>query len=345
MARNLSRRDFLKIGGLAAGSLAFNPFQPEREEQPRSRVVRVTIRAISIYQQPSFESRIVGQRFRDELLPIYYPVQADDGPLHNRRWYRVWGGYAHSAHLQRVEVRYNFPLREIPETGQLCEVTVPFSQSFRYTNTYGWQPAYRLYFSSTHWATSIDEGPDGDIWYQITDELWPIDYHVPASHLRAIPDDELTPLSPEVPDSEKRIEVDLARQLVTAFEGDQAVRQAIVSTGLRSTGRSTNGIPTDTPLGRFNLQVKLPSKHMGQGRLTDDLEDYVLPGVPWTSFFHPTGVAFHGTYWHDNFGTRMSHGCVNMRNEDAKWLFRWSSPVNEPHSWERRGFGTSVLVF
>jgi lipoprotein-anchoring transpeptidase ErfK/SrfK len=40
-------------------------------------------------------------------------------------------------------------------------------------------------------------------------------------------------------------------------------------------------------------------------------------------FFHTTGVSFHGTYWHDNFGAPMSQGCVNMRIADARWLFRW----------------------
>ena len=41
---------------------------------------------------------------------------------------------------------------------------------------------------------------------------------------------------------------------------------------------------------------------------------YELPGVPWVSYFTGNGVAFHGTYWHDNFGSPTSHGCLNMRN-------------------------------
>ncbi len=70
---------------------------------------------------------------------------------------------------------------------------------------------------------------------------------------------------------------------------------------------------------------------MGDGNLTSDIEAYELPGVPWTSFFEPeTGVAFHGTYWHNNFGIPMSHGCVNMRTHEAKWLFRWATPVSSP---------------
>ncbi|NIV94533.1 L,D-transpeptidase family protein, partial [candidate division KSB1 bacterium] len=47
-------------------------------------------------------------------------------------------------------------------------------------------------------------------------------------------------------------------------------------------------------------------------------------------FFVETGVALHGTYWHNNFGWPMSRGCVNLRTEDAKWLFRWTVPKSEP---------------
>jgi hypothetical protein len=85
---------------------------------------------------------------------------------------------------------------------------------------------------------------------------------------------------------------------------------------------------------------------MGGGTLTDDLEAYVLPGVPWVSFFElETGVAFHGTYWHQNYGITMSSGCVNMRNEDAKWLYLWSLPEVNDENWHHKGFGTKVVVY
>ena len=103
----------------------------------------------------------------------------------------------------------------------------------------------------------------------------------------------------------------------------------------------------DTPTGTFNVFSKMPSKHMGDGHLRSDYnaEDYYeLPGVPWVCFFEETGVATHGTYWHTNFGTRMSHGCVNMRNDEAKWIFRWTTPVAEMDKMESRGMGTRVIV-
>jgi lipoprotein-anchoring transpeptidase ErfK/SrfK len=108
---------------------------------------------------------------------------------------------------------------------------------------------------------------------------------------------------------------------------------------------SNNGVPTKTPRGNFNIEIKMPSKHMGDGKITPDPEAYEFPGVPWDSFFvWDIGVAFHGTYWHDNFGLPMSHGCINMKNEEAKWIYRWSNPVIESGAWEKNGMGTRVIV-
>jgi lipoprotein-anchoring transpeptidase ErfK/SrfK len=262
----------------------------------------------------------------------------------------VWGGYIHSSYLQKVKINYNQAQPEIPETGQLAEVTVPYSQSYTYSQYNGWQVEYRLYYETTHWITGVDQGPDGKAWYQVTDELQPWSYWVPASHLRTISDEELSPISPDIPFNQKRIEVNLARQNLTAFEGDQPVLETRVSTGIPSSRPTSNGIPTATPEGSFNIYSKMPSKHMGDGRLMQgdlNLDAYELVGVPWTMFFHrlDTGYALHGTYWHNNFGWQMSHGCVNMRNADAKWVFRWSMPANHPAEIEKTGFGTQVRIY
>ncbi len=83
---------------------------------------------------------------------------------------------------------------------------------------------------------------------------------------------------------------------------------------------------------------------MGDGNLTDDIRAYELPGVPWVSFFTQTGVALHGTYWHHNYGRRMSHGCVNMVTAEAKWIYRWTIPQADVYEWEKKGYGTQVTV-
>ena len=73
---------------------------------------------------------------------------------------------------------------------------------------------------------------------------------------------------------------------------------------------------TPTVMGEYRIQTKLESARMtGPG--------YDLPDVPWIMYFYQ-GYSFHGTYWHNNFGTPMSHGCINMKTEDAKWLYDWA---------------------
>jgi len=161
--------------------------------------------------------------------------------------------------------------------------------------------------------------------------------------MRVIQPEELAPISPDVPWEAKRIEVNLLDQKLTAYEGDEVVLHTLVSTGIPNMNLPGQ-IPTATPKGRFNIEVKMPSKHMGDGDLTDDIFAYELPGVPWNCFFHETGVATHGTYWHQNYGRKMSHGCVNMTPEEAKWLFRWTFPQSLEEIWEQRGFGTTVWV-
>jgi lipoprotein-anchoring transpeptidase ErfK/SrfK len=73
---------------------------------------------------------------------------------------------------------------------------------------------------------------------------------------------------------------------------------------------------------------------------------YDLPGVPWVSFFTGTGVAFHGTYWHNDYGRPLSRGCVNLRSEDAKFIYRWTKPVVPPETdyLNLPGQGTTVQV-
>ncbi len=357
MPVRISRRDFLKISGLALTSLAFSKDFPRSGEQDSGDIARVTVDEIDLYSGPRDDSTIIGKRYRDQIVHIYYEVQGPNGPAYNPLWYRVWGGYLHSRFLQRVKIQHNSELNSVPESGQLCEVTVPYTTAYQFTPKGGWHPweGERLYYETTHWATGVQAGPDGEPWYQITSELDAyLKYFVPAIHLRAIPDSELSPISADVPDQNKRIEVDLSQQTFRAYEYDQVVRETRISSGLPTSRRlKPSDLPTATPPGRHRIYSKLPTKHMGSVSGNPDAiqaAGFSLPGVPWTSFFlNPGGYALHGTYWHNNFGIQMSHGCINMRNEDAKWLFRWSTPyfktpVESQDDWERRGNGTIVDV-
>lgn len=355
MSYKISRRDFLKLTGLSLAGMAFSPYAPALGLFDDSQLVRVASnglgdKGIPVYSQPTDDadkSYIVRSVFRDDLLHVYEEVNSGT-PGYNPVWHRVWGGFVHRARMQKVQYIYNNPAKSIRETKQVAEVTVPYTQAWRLVGKQ-WQLIYRLYYGTVHWVVGVDEGPDGQPWYRLQDELLEVNYNVPATHLRLIPDDELAPISPEVPFESKRIEVSLNAQSVTCYEYDKVVLQTSISSGLPNGNAGSNGIPTRTPAGDFRVQVKMPSKHMGDGSLAADIEAYELPGVAWVSFFTDQGHAFHGTYWHDNFGVPMSHGCINMRTEEAKWIFRWCLPPApadqiSPLTLDKKGYGTPVKI-
>jgi LysM repeat protein len=105
----------------------------------------------------------------------------------------------------------------------------------------------------------------------------------------------------------RSIIVDLSDQRIYAYENGALVRVVVVSTGLPAT-------PTVT--GTYNVYLRYTSQNMsGPG--------YYLPGVPYVMYFYQ-GYAIHGTYWHSNFGTPMSRGCVNLPTPEAEWFFNWA---------------------
>ena len=117
---------------------------------------------------------------------------------------------------------------------------------------------------------------------------------------------------------ERWIDVDLTFQRITAYEENQPVYSTLISSG-------TWEHPTVT--GLFQVYLRYESQTMNGYRLG---YDYYLPNVPYVMYFY-RDYAIHGTYWHNNFGTPMSHGCVNTPTPDALWLYHWSSygtPVN-----------------
>ena len=349
VSKQISRRDFVNLSALALAGLAFNPFPPYPDEyqEPTDNLGRIT-RDISVFRTPTWpDGETVGYLHRDDIVNLYFEITPSTGPSYNPTWYRIWNGYIHSAYVQKVRVRFNSLVTTLPETGNLCEITVPYSRIYQYAAHTGWVRRSRLYYLSTHWAVGVDAGPDGEPWYRLWDELTREQYHVPAAHLRLIPDAEISPLSPQVPAHEKRIEVSLASQTLNAFEGSALVFSTKISSGLNQRP-DPNDIAWNTPPGTYHIQSKYPSKHMGAGDLAGDGSD--LPGVPWTCFFQsPPGYAFHGAYWHNNFGLQMSHGCINMRTEESKWLFRWTTPtyrtpIESRSDWYQTGYGTLVEV-
>lgn len=147
----------------------------------------------------------------------------------------------------------------------------------------------------------------------------------------------------------KRIEVDLTHQRLYAFEGERKVFDFPVSTG--KWGR--------TPPGRYQIYVKLRYTLMAGGSRALGTY-YYLPNVPFTMYFEGVaedgeriyrrrGYGLHGTYWHNNFGHPMSHGCVNLRTEDAEKLFYWTRPPVGENVWSvyasQDNPGTPIVIY
>lgn len=138
-----------------------------------------------------------------------------------------------------------------------------------------------------------------------------------------------------IPDDARWIHVDLAEQVVVAYEGDRPVFAT-----LTSTGRAGH----ETPTGTFRVQSKHVSGTMDD--LDSGADSYSIEDVPWTMYFEGS-YAIHGAFWHDRFGRPRSHGCVNLAPVDARWIFQWSAPMLGP-GWHglssQPGTGTFVHV-
>jgi hypothetical protein len=318
---HFSRRDFLKFS--ASGALGLFLTESGLDQalgiaSVQARYGRVLMNGLFLYEAPDFGSKQHKAYGKDQVVTISEVVEGEAGNPFNKNWYRIGEeGYTYSGWLQPVETIFNHPVFEIRSEGQVGEITVPYSLSRVYPDTRA-RKFYRLYYETTHWVTgTVVNRQEKSIWYEVYDFHLHDVYFVPSYDMRIVPDEELAPLSPRLPEALKSIHLDLATQTVTAFEGDTPVLIARCSSGAGS---------TRTPLGEFRTYHKGPTVHMtNEG--DDEVGIYDLPGVPWVSFFTGTGIAFHGTYWHNDYGRPRSHGCVNLPSADAKFLYRWTNPV------------------
>jgi lipoprotein-anchoring transpeptidase ErfK/SrfK len=153
-------------------------------------------------------------------------------------------------------------------------------------------------------------------YYGGVDLLW-----ASAEAFRPVTAEDLAPISPEV--ENKRIEVDVTHQVLACFEGNSEVYYCRVATGAKFDMYGNAVDKWSTPVGQHRISRKYVSLQMAGGTTG---APYDLPGIGWTVIFATGGVAIHSTFWHNNFGDPMSHGCVNVAPEDAKWIFRWSQP-------------------
>lgn len=172
---------------------------------------------------------------------------------------------------------------------------------------------------------------DGQHWYKIVfDEFlrYPDrvkgDWYVASDFVRILLDEgDKTSWEDGNASTTKKILVDRGEQKLYAYENGSLFMETDISTGLEL---------TPTPRGTFSVFKKTPSRYM-QGPIPGVADQYYdMPGVPWNLYFTHGGAVIHGAYWHDSFGSAYSHGCVNLRPEDAKALYSWAE------------LGTEVIV-
>jgi len=346
--RPVSRRGFLKLAGLGLSAMALHPtpsrlgiqqnYKPVRlPDFPQADLLGRNCTAdtnlsggkIELKTRPDVYSDKVRDIFRDEVFPWLKEVStvSVDYNLPNQRWVETPEGYIHSLYLQPCQNIPNSPLSEFPDgKGFWAEVTVPYVDLYldnpapisgwmRDHVAYNLQP--RLYYSQVMWIDQIRTSDAGTIQYHINERYGnPGDlFWAEGAAFRPLTNKDISPINPDVDPAIKKIVVNLSYQTLTCKEGDHEVYFCRVSTGMEE---------GSTPLNEHSIWRKLISVRMAANTVASS---YDLPGITWTTLFSGDGVAIHGATSHNDFGTVRSHGCVNCRPADAKWIFRWSLPV------------------
>ncbi len=339
----LSRRDFLKLSTAVMGSFLLrgmrsNALIPEFPQAER--LGRVAVGKVELKIRPDMDSQTVGVLYEDAVVPWLRQV-AGVKPAYifnNQKWVETPQGFIYGAYLQPVLNLPNTPIENLPPSsrgaGMWVEVTVPYAAASldkKEPSSNSWVKVrmeeglpIRVYYSQVFWVDQIRKSDSGQVYYRLNpnyyggvDMLW-----VAAEALHPIKEEELTPIHPDV--EEKMIVVDVNSQSLACFEGKEEVYFCRISTGAKFDMYGNVVDKWATPVGLHRITRKYISLQMSGGTTG---AGYDLPGIGWTTIFATGGVAVHSTFWHNNFGDPVSHGCVNATPEDAKWIFRWTLPT------------------
>lgn len=337
----MSRRGFLKAGAVAAGGLALRGrrLEPPHQDFPNTDLLgRVAIPGkVEVKVRPDVNAATVQTLYEDAVVPwLRERAVANSKPFFiNQRWVETDTGFIWASDLQPVRNLPNVPIDTLPETaignGMWTEVTVPWVDI-----VLGNPPARspwlkeainpRLYYSQILWVDQIKKDEKGQVWYRVNEKygygdlMW-----AHGEAFRPVKPEEMTPINPDVAD--KRVVVDVTRQTMSCMEAGVEVYFSKVSTGAKFNSAGEVVEKWATPLGAQQIWRKAVSMHMSGGSTGGG---YDLPGIGWSTFFNGIGDAIHSTFWHNDFGTPRSHGCVNARPDDAHWVFRWTLPLVEP---------------
>ena len=324
----MKRRDFLKVSSIVMLGIAL----PRREDEesladpPPTSLGRVATWRQPVREEPKVNSKIIFNKAFDDIMPLSGTVNGEAPWPSNPIWYQTSEGYVHSAFVQPVEDQpSDGPALVIPP-GIWVQVSVPIAE----TRLQPGAPRVwrKIYYGSVYRAVNVAQDAAGQWWYRLQEGItYSPGPYVLATSLRYLSPEALAPLAPD--QLNKKIVVDLTKQELTCFEDETPVFSTRTATGF--------GVH-HTPRGEFEVVRKSHTSYMIGGVGSDH---YDLPGVSFPTYFTPSGIAVHGTYWHNDYGRPRSHGCVNMTPENAKWIFRWSMPPASIRLKETLAIGTS----
>jgi lipoprotein-anchoring transpeptidase ErfK/SrfK len=328
------------MAGLGAGVIGLYPYQqqvPHVEFPAYNRLGRICVGRVDLKARPDQDSETLGLLYEDKIVPWLREVVGKKPYYFNQRWLETPDGFIYAPYVQPVQNLPNTPVNNLSDTvlglGMWVEVTVPYVDVIleNTPSSNSWVKSridealpVRLYYSQVFWVDQIKQSEQGQILYRVNpnyyggvDMLW-----AAAEAFRPITHEELSPINPEI--EEKRIVVDVTHQTLSCFEENTEVYFSRVSTGAKFDVFGNAVDKWATPVGKHRISRKFISLQMSGGTTG---AGYDLPGIGWTSIFVTGGVAIHSTFWHNDYGVPRSHGCVNVRPEDAKWIFRWSAPA------------------
>jgi len=330
----MNRREFLRSTGAAFAWLALPLAAPTRHapdgpyEQSRLTELPASLGRIATHwrqavrSEPSPEAEPVSWKTRDEIIPLYSAIIGKAPWPRNPIWYQTEGGFIHSGYVQPVE---NAPSGEVlldaARPGFWARVCVPIAEARSQPDSQSVR--YKLYYGTVYRVVGTELDSQEKWWYQLREGItYAPGPYVPAWSMHRLPPEELAPISPGHPD--KWIEVNLEAQRLTCLEGEEMVYSTRISSGAAG---------TSTPRGEHRVLRKRHTRRMTGG---SGAGYYDLPGVAFPVYFTPSAHAIHGTYWHNDFVRPHSHGCVNVSNQAAQWVFRWTDPVVPYDDYERQ---------
>ena len=350
MDKNLTRRDFLKQSFfLSAGAFLFTGkssggFSRLLQTATNStQLGRVLVDGVKSYASPAESGEVLQTYTFNDLVEYEQEIKTESAKPHAELWFKLKdGSFIPSRGLQPVQNALNEPVTNIDTAGQLAEVTVPFTNAIVNQRQSKRNNASNqmFFYGSTHWIYGLGKDEKGILYYLVKEDRWEDTYYVNAAHLRLIPDSELAPTSTAMDQDKKVIRISLREQYLIAYENEQPVFMSALSSG-----QLVGNVDLTTPTGDYVVNYKRPSRHMVHTDRTGTNDDE-LYGVPWVSYFTESGIAFHGTYWHNDFTKPNSHGCINLPIPAARWIYLWTQPVVAPKAMTRYAAGgTRVEVF